>query len=1132
MCRRTLLLVSLGLLLHGTASSTRAELVAYWPLDEGSGTTVGDVMGVWDGTITGNVSWIDGHQGSALDFPGGNNFVNFGNVEIGPSMTLSYWCFNAAKTFERPLGQQAGNYSAVPGWAVYSRDEGEGGVWFRVHGADDAWNGGDIIIADNLPKDEWYHLAFTFDGDTRELKGYFNGELKASKICEAGRAIYPAPSDLRLGNTGAGGAYTGALDEIAIWDHVMTEDEILAAMDGHLGGANPSASRPEPEDGALYESNWANMRWKAGAFAVSHDLYIGTSFDDVNDGTEGTFVGNTGAVFQVVGFAGFPFPDGLQPGTTYYWRVDEVNDANAASPWKGDVWSFWIPPKKAYEPVPADGLQFVMPGVSLSWTAQWKTVMYAVYFGTDAETVAGGEGGPPVMDASFEPGPLASGTTYYWRADIFDGAQWIKGDVWSFSMMPEIHATDPTLVAWWKLDEESGTTAVDWSGHGNHGTLVGPQWISPARHGPGLNFSPGGYIAIGNLNYASSDLTAVTVSAWIRTSSGSDQYIISFDRSDYYRLEINGNGAGQGQVGWDVMTSSGQVDSGSVSRIDDGRWHHVCGVFDNGRLIIYIDGVLESSATGGPTYGSGNTRFGFIGANSEATSFDGNRGGGSPVIGDMDDIRIYDRALTQEEIVLVMRGDPLLAWNENPADGSTPDVDNATPLTWSPGDNANRHDVYFGTDEDAVAAADTSDATGVDRGNQSGTSYAPAEGVEWGAGPFYWRVDENNTDGTVTKGRVWSFTVADFILVDDFESYTDDDTANQAIWQSWIDGFDVPANGAQVGYLLPPYAEQTIVNSGGQSMPLSYDNTAGVSNSQAELTLTSPRDWTKHGVGVLSLWFRGYPPSVGGFTEGPAGAYTMTAAGADIWGSSDRFHFAYKVLTGPGTIVARVDSVQNTDGWAKAGVMIRETLDPGSKHAFACVTPDNGVSSQGRTDTDSSSFNADQAGITAPHWVKLERDVGGNFTASHSTNGTAWQPVENALPTNIPMTSNVYVGLAVTSHDADLTCEAKFSNVTITGTAGPQWEHRDIGIFGNAAESLYVALSNTTGAWGTVVHEDPGAATIETWTEWVIDLKAFADQGVNMSNVDKIAIGLGVQGDAGGSGTVFIDDIKLYRPGE
>jgi len=434
MCRRTFLLVSLGFLLCVTAGSTRADLVAYWPMDEGSGTTVGDMMGMWDGTITGDVTWIDGHEGMALDFPGGNNFVNFGNVEIGPSMTLSYWCFNAAKTFERPLGQQAGNYTTVPGWAVYSRDEGEGGVWFRVHGADDAWNGGDIIIADILPKDEWYHLAFTFDGETRELKGYYDGEMKASKICEAGRAIYPAPSDLRLGNTGAGGAYTGALDEVAVWDHVMDEDEILAAMDGHLGGANPNAARPEPEDGALYESNWANLRWKAGGFAVSHDVYIGTNFDDVNDGAEDTFVGSTGGVFQVVGFPGFPFPDGLQPGTTYYWRVDEVNDANAASPWKGDVWSFSVPPKTAYFPDPIDGAEFVDLDATFSWTPGFDAKLHTVYMGDSFEDIDNATGGSPLGTPSYTPAsPLESEKVYYWRVDEFDIVVTHKGDVWAFT---------------------------------------------------------------------------------------------------------------------------------------------------------------------------------------------------------------------------------------------------------------------------------------------------------------------------------------------------------------------------------------------------------------------------------------------------------------------------------------------------------------------------------------------------------------------------------------------------------------------------------------------------------------------------------------------------------------------------
>jgi len=98
--------------------------------------------------------------------------------------------------------------------------------------------------------------------------------------------------------------------------------------------------------------------------------------------------------------------------------------------------------------------------------------------------------------------------------------------------------------------------------------------------------------------------------------------------------------------------------------------------------------------------------------------------------------------------------------------------------------------------------------------------------------------------------------------------------------------------------------------------------------------------------------------SVGSFTEGPVGTYTMTGSGADIWDNGpgageyhNEFHFAYKMLTGAGSIVAKVESAENTNAWAKAGVMIRETLDGGSKHAFAAVTPANGVASQARPDT-------------------------------------------------------------------------------------------------------------------------------------------------------------------------------------
>jgi hypothetical protein len=476
------------------------------------------------------------------------------------------------------------------------------------------------------------------------------------------------------------------------------------------------------------------------------------------------------------------------------------------------------------------------------------------------------------------------------------------------------------------------------------------------------------------------------------------------------------------------------------------------------------------------------------------------------------------------------------------------------PLSWLPGAKAAQHDVYFGTDKDAVDDADTTTAD-IYRGRQETTSYSPHEGVEWGGGPYYWRIDEYNTDGTVSKGNVWSFTAADFILVDDFEDYNAG--ANQ-IWYAWHDGlgygtpdsatyFAGNGTGAAVGdENTASYTEETIVHGGGKSMPLYYDNNKqGYARySQTELTLTAPRDWTKQDVAELSLWFRGYTVSVGSFVEGPVGTYTMTATGADIWTSADEFHYAFKTLTGAGSIVAKVLSVDNTDPWAKAGVMFRETLDAGSKFAAVYITPGNGCRFQARTDTaidaisDTSVASTQQTAITAPYWVKLERDIGGSFRGYYSANGSTWTPM-TWNPQYITMGSNVYVGLALTSHNTGEACEAKFSNVTITGTVSQQWMNQDVGILSNDAEPLYVAISNSNGTTAVVYHDDPEATTIDTWTEWVIPLQTFVDQGVVLTNVDKIAIGLGTKGNVttpGGSGKMYIDDIRLYRlrgvPGE
>jgi hypothetical protein len=162
--------------------------------------------------------------------------------------------------------------------------------------------------------------------------------------------------------------------------------------------------------------------------------------------------------------------------------------------------------------------------------------------------------------------------------------------------------------------------------------------------------------------------------------------------------------------------------------------------------------------------------------------------------------------------------------------------------------------------------------------------------------------------------------------------------------------------------------------------------------------------------------------------------------------------------------------------------------------------------------------------------------MGGNFIGYHSADGSRWQLINEGPTTNIPMTSNVYIGLALTSHDATLTCQAVFSNVTITGNVSGQWANQDIGITSNDAEPLYVAVSNPdgigTGTPAVVVHNDPAASTIGTWTEWVIPLQAFADQGIDLTDVDKIAIGLGTKGNVtvpGGTGKMFFDDIRIYR---
>jgi hypothetical protein len=708
----TLMTFLLSFALVGVA---QAELIGWWRMDEGAGTTVADMSGRnhTGHFAEGTPEWVNGRSGKALQFDGSSKveIPDHDDFHLTDAVSVALWMKpeadqpNYAKPF---IKQKSGEY---PYSLQYSTEQ----TIFATVNASARFDTSPRV--DNFPG-EWGHMCFTFD--TAALILYKDGE-EAARIETSGEL---QQNDLSLsigGRLDSGQNFIGIIDDVKLFNHVLTIEEIRTTMEGE---GFPYAFGPDPVDGAFVEDTWVTLSWSPGDFAVSHDVYLGENFDDVSNATieSELFRSNQANTFYIAGFPGYAYPEGLVPGTTYYWRIDEVNDADPNSPWKGDVWSFTIPPRTAYNPNPANGAESVDLEPTLSWTAGFGAKLHTVYFGESFEEVDSATIGAPIGKTGYSPGLLKMAKTYFWRVDEFDGVETYKGDIWNFTTL------------------------------------------------------------------------------------------------------------------------------GAAS-------------------------------------------------------------------------------------------------NPNPADGAA-DVSPSQILSWTAGGVAASHDVYFGTEADAVTNATKASPEYKASKALGDESYDP--GMLELSSTYYWRIDEVNDPNPDSPwiGKVWSFTTGNFLVVDDFEGYTDNDADGEAIWQHWIDGFDVPDNGAQVGYFLPPYAEQTIVHGGLQAMPLLYINEAGVTNSEATLTLAATRDWTQENVRELSVWFQGIPD--------------------------------------------------------------------------------------------------------------------------------------------------------------------------------------------NAAEPLYVAISNASGSPAVVAYEDPAAATINAWTEWRIPLPSLADQGINLGNVDQIAIGLGSKAGtttAGGSGTMYIDDIRLYQTG-
>jgi hypothetical protein len=229
------------------------------------------------------------------------------------------------------------------------------------------------------------------------------------------------------------------------WFPLLNENENI---DAYIEGvyvvqeppADPNlAHYPWPADGAVHEDLWAVLSWSQGRYATSHNVYVGKNFEDVNSGTGDIFHGNHQFTWLPIGFPDYTgrWLDLMNPGSTIYWRVDEVNDMHPGSPWKGDIWSFWIPPRAAYNPKPNNNAEFIDPNITLSWMPGFRGESYIVYFGSNFDGVNNASGGNRQQATSYIPGQLEQDKTYYWRVDMFD--QWgsyYKGDTWSFSTKP------------------------------------------------------------------------------------------------------------------------------------------------------------------------------------------------------------------------------------------------------------------------------------------------------------------------------------------------------------------------------------------------------------------------------------------------------------------------------------------------------------------------------------------------------------------------------------------------------------------------------------------------------------------------------------------------------------------------
>jgi hypothetical protein len=474
----------------------------------------------------------------------------------------------------------------------------------------------------------------------------------------------------------------------------------------------------------------------------------------------------------------------------------------------------------------------------------------------------------------------------------------------------------------------------------------------------------------------------------------------------------------------------------------------------------------------------------------------------------------------------------LTAYKPDPADGAT--VVSPTPtLTWLAGKNATQHHVYFSDSHDAVAQA----AAAADKGLQALDENTFVPGNLDGATTYYWRVDEI-VGGAPTAGPVWTFTT--WTTVDDFEGYTD--AEGSRIYETWIDGW-TNNTGSTVGYATAPFAEQTIIHSGAQSMPLDYNNLVAPFYSEVEKEFSPAQDWTAGGTDTLVLFVQG--KGVDFDIQKAATTPVIDGKAEAVWANAT-------ILP----VTRRIDGTDPT-GPLDASAQFRELYDDTYLYVFVDINDSslrNDSSSAYLDDSVEVYIDGDNGkgqsplagnnrqytfGWTATDIQGTNTNITGISFAQVNT-PTGWSieirmPWQSLLGAAAPV--GKLIGVDCFYNDDDDGQDTRERQLAWHSTTGADWQIP--ASWGTAlvapagpvgTDLVYVALQDSANKTAVVANPDASLLKATAWAEWKIPLSSFT--GVNVAKVKKLTIGVGDKANpvAGRTGKLYIDDISLVKP--